>query len=357
MRPRAAKAVRRTVRVVAAAALATGGFMVATAGSAGAVTPARTAWWNEAPLGVLPLPGQVGADQLAVGQGAGGPTAVAAVLYTLSSTDSSDPGQAGATMILPINSGSSVGTAAVVACPITSGEGWAAGGNQPAGSTPKYSCSPGTEVKGVSPDGNSLVFALTPAQQVAGSPGTFNLALVPDPSSSSPFQTVVNSPSGDDFSVSNPPEAGAQPAPTAPASPDQGTSAVAPPAETAPPVDTPFASEPVASAPPALPAPAAPTPTASAPTRAPAGGVVSAAPAVPASSPGFLTGRRQQLLGVWLMIDAGLALAFFGGSADRMPRLLGSLAARRGEHSPAAGVEMGGIGRFARPRSGPPRRL
>ena len=357
--PRPARAVL-AVRGLSAAMLLGGAYLTFGPTPAGAVAPQRTAWWNEAPLGLVPLSSQVGPNELAVGQGAGGPTAVAAVEYSLSSPDSADPGQAGATLSLPINTGSSVGTPAVVACPVAAGSlDWKSGGDQSGASAPKYTCSPGTAVKGASPDGNSLVFDLTPAQQVAGAPGTFNLAIVPDPASSAPFQTVVEAPRDNDFTVSNPPEGGGGTPPVA-SVPDQSALAGSPAPATPDLSSSAFVSDTGSQV--ALPPPAAAAPSPPAPSSGPRSALALRLPGSiahrVAASAGFLGGRRQQVLGVWLMIDAGLAVVFFGGGPERAPRLLGSLASRRGATAPLeVGAQLGGIGRFARPRTGPPRRL
>ncbi|MHB1854543.1 MAG: hypothetical protein ACYCSJ_07515 [Acidimicrobiales bacterium] len=79
----------------------------------------------------------------------------------------------------------------------------------------------------------------------------------------------------------------------------------------------------------------------------------------PEPGQGWLTGRRQRLLAVWVLIDVGAVLLWYGSDPVRPPRLLGSLGARQAtpidpiEHD----LEVGGIGRFARHRDGPPKRL
>lgn len=85
-----------------------------------------------------------------------------------------------------------------------------------------------------------------------------------------------------------------------------------------------------------------------------------ARPSVPAQpGQGWLTGRRQRLLAVWLLVDVGGLLFWYGAEPVRAPKLLGAVGAHRLEPET---VEpdirpVRGIGRFARPRSGPPSRL
>lgn len=83
----------------------------------------------------------------------------------------------------------------------------------------------------------------------------------------------------------------------------------------------------------------------------------------PQPGQGWLTGRRQQLLGVWLLVDVGLLIGLYGSGPVRSPRLLGSVGAHRGrtgseeDEAEAPPVEVRGIGRFARVRTGPPHRI
>ena len=79
----------------------------------------------------------------------------------------------------------------------------------------------------------------------------------------------------------------------------------------------------------------------------------------PEPGQGWLTGRKQRLLAVWVLLDAGAVLLWYGSDTVRPPRLLGSLGARQASSGDPLEEEqtMGGIGRFARRRSGPPNRL
>jgi hypothetical protein len=74
---------------------------------------------------------------------------------------------------------------------------------------------------------------------------------------------------------------------------------------------------------------------------------------------GWLTGRRQRLLAVWILVDVGGLLLWFGSEPVRAPKLLGSVGAHRAAPPPEDTEDqpIRGIGRFARPRRGPPSRL
>ena len=366
----------------------------AAATAAAALTPNRTAWWNEAPLGLVVSPSPVQPDQLMVAEGTAAPQAVAAVYYAVAGSQAAGgaPAAVSATLRMPLDTGSSVGTPAVEACPIQpAAAAWHKGGGQ-TGTPPADDCSNGKAVAGqLSSDGTSLLFALTPAQQQAGSPGVFDLELVP--AAPTPFQTVFNRPTDGDFTVTPPPAAGGTSAPgtggapapggsSAPAGGDQGSAAPSG-SDTSGGGSGSVASSPdlgsgdLGSAP-ALSAPSLPS-SSSAPTGSgsastgTSGGVSrvaagalrpTASSASGGSGGGWLGGRRKQVFGVWLLVDVGLVLFLYGSELERAPRLLGSVAARRGaarvqpepEAAPAA-VEVRGIGRFARPRAEPARRL
>jgi hypothetical protein len=100
--------------------------------------------------------------------------------------------------------------------------------------------------------------------------------------------------------------------------------------------------------------PARATATATRPTTA-AASLATTPPARPGE--GWLTGRRQRLLAVWILIDVGGALLWFGSEPARPPKLLGSVGAHRPTPPPDEEQPVRGIGRFARPRSNPPSRL
>lgn len=371
---------RRRVAGMAVAGLGALGAGVLVAQPVTATQPQRSAWWNEAPLGLVVSPAPVAANQLAVGQETGTTTAVAALLYPLTSTQVPDPGSVAATLTVPYVSQSSVGTPAVDACPIAR-PSWGPGGDQRS-SPPAFDCSGTKAVSGqLTSDSSAMVFKLGPAQLDQHAPG-FDIALVP--TGSIPFQAVFNIPGADGFVVQPPVTApvsssGAAGAPTATAGSGAGaatggTAASAPPAGNPSPDLSSGSSFSGEAAPTAPPGGAASTPAAGAGGQGTGrpGPAVASAPAAHlgtgSSGPGLLHGRRLQLLGVWLLVDAGLVLYLFGSEQERAPRLLGSVAARRARAAPAepaAGAatdeaaqgEVRGIGRFARARTAPPRRL
>jgi len=82
-----------------------------------------------------------------------------------------------------------------------------------------------------------------------------------------------------------------------------------------------------------------------------------AGPVVPQPGSGWLTGRRQRLLFVWVLTDLGLVLLLLAGQPVRRPRLLGSLGRRQPQPEDGPEPVIGGVGRFARPRTEPPARL
>ncbi|HZU72945.1 MAG TPA: hypothetical protein VE990_09265 [Acidimicrobiales bacterium] len=345
---------RVTLARAGAAAAFAAGTVAVLAAPATAVVPSKTAWWNELPAGVLPGP-LVGANELAVGDSPSGPTAIAALAYQVGPDVSADPGSAGATLVLPLNTSSSVGTPAVEACPVSpSATGWQAGGNQ-SGAPPDYSCSAAVAGQ-LSPDGSKVTFALSPSQQEAKSPGTFNLVIAP---TSGSFEAVFEVPPDSGFTVTNPPSPGGGPAAGSSPADSTGVAAPAGPAPAAAGADSGALAPPLtAAAPSASPAPAA-APAASTTGARGSAGQGSIQP-VASATPGLLHGRRQQLFGVWLMVDSMIVLALFGGGPARAPRLLGSLGSRAPApepESPSEETVIGGIGRFARPRSGPPRRI
>jgi hypothetical protein len=74
-------------------------------------------------------------------------------------------------------------------------------------------------------------------------------------------------------------------------------------------------------------------------------------------------GRAQRIMAVGLLMALGVAWWWVGGAEARSPKLLGSLGGKGDTAVPGddresrTGQKMGGIGRFARLRSGRPRRL
>ncbi|MCL4422446.1 MAG: hypothetical protein M1115_04640 [Actinobacteria bacterium] len=180
---------------------------------AAAAAPSKTAWWNTAgsqtastPLGVYPPvtpPSPTPKGDLQVSNGPAGQLAFAAVQY--STPSSSTAGQGGsldlqATLTLSLDKSYTVGTPAVVACPTVSP--WSAGPDQAAGTAPQYDCGNGASSTGTySSTKQTVTFSLTPAQEDLSQPGTFSLAIVPAPGSTSSFVATFSSPGKDSFEL------------------------------------------------------------------------------------------------------------------------------------------------------------
>lgn len=348
--------IRRTaLRASAALALGCGIWLATTAGQARAAeNPAsvESAWWDTATPVAVPSP-TTGSGQLQVGEGVNGPLSFAAVRFELPA--GIDPQSATAVLSLDISQTGNVGTPAVTACVTTSS--WTAGDDQQASSAPSYSCGGGRESVGVvSASGTSESWSLGPPFTVAsGGPVTYNVALVPDPGSSTPFSTEYSKPTTSSVAIAGSPSpAPAQGAPAGP--PDTGFGVATPTPAANFPVDIPAVVTPAApaAAPPAFAtSPPASASAAPAPGNMPAGGMRPQASRA-AASPSGVQGRRVMAAAV--LVALGAVLYLISRRPARPPRLIGAFA---GNAPPAAppSERIGGIGRFARPRSGPPPRL
>jgi hypothetical protein len=197
-------------------------------------------------------------------------------------------------------------------------------------------------------DATTMTFNLLPHMQTAA--GVFDLTLIPDPTlknedgTNTPFSITFDRPIEESFT------------------PDELTAG---PEDTVPPQEPPPVTE--------APAPA-PTPPAVIPSAVPVDNGVLPAVTIPPTTTTtvpraiFRTPPKQVALVLpkeargprimALVLLFGLALAWWwvGGQESRGPQLLGSLAGE-GRRSHQSGVRNGGIGRFARPRDGRPRRL
>lgn len=361
---------------------------VAAPASASAATAVESGWWNEASVGPVNAPSATPSDQLQVSNGFSGPLAFAAVRISLpAGTPPSDV----VTLRLVVPSGSSVGTPAVSACP-TAGA-WKPGADQKASAAPGYSCRSGRQADGHPGAGTeSWAIPFSWAQS-----GTLSVALVPTPGTTTPFSVTYDAPSASSISVArsatavSPAPAASQPAPgpsasqpasgpagdsgsgASPAGPGAGTSTSAP----SPGVAAVAAPGSVIGSYGAGPAPALgavpsagstslPTSTGAASiapsgataAQSAAGAPLAAAPGggVVSSRPGNRAGR---VMAFCLLVALGLTAWFLAAQQDRAPRLLGPLAARMRPAGAAAEgpAAVRGLGRFARPRSTPPRRL
>ncbi|HET9732128.1 MAG TPA: hypothetical protein VFP54_05585 [Acidimicrobiales bacterium] len=337
---------RAACGVAAAACALVGGQTRASADA-----PDKTAWFSTVPGGIFPPAPLLPAGDLSVGAGpAGSTTSFSAVQYALGAPE--------AVLTLTVDVANSQGTPQVVACPTTSP--WSAGPDQSPSAAPTYDCSSPRSVKGqLSADGKTITFRLGPGQ--GSKDGGFSLAVVPDPTATSPFQLDVVAPKQDSLVAASPGPTAASTsgdaALGAPA-PDFSSGSAPDGSSAALPSDSGAGLLGVGAVP--LPGLAAGPTTAAPPAQSPpaaAAGPARRTQARPVVQKALIGGRRLQVLGVILLVDAVGTMIFLATKPERAPRLLGSLAARRSATPLPAAVSLGGVGRFARPRTGPPRRL
>jgi hypothetical protein len=371
--------VGRTAAIVAAACLV--GAPAAFAASA--LRAVQSGWWNEASIGSLAPPSVTSPGQLQVSDDSRGPLSFAAVRVAV---PAGTPGTDILRMTLPIPSGA-VGTPAVSACPTTSS--WHSGADQPSGAAPGYSCA-GRQANGSASATNETWSIPVSWAAHAG----VAVALVPTPGSTLPFSVTYTAPGATSFVLVSAPRPapsstpGPGPAGPAPASPAAATGSQSPGTATAPVLVTGGSAlaVPVAGAvalavrgspsgASSAPGPSVGTtssPTGTGPSTAPTPGSGPTAVAAPISSapgggsgagdPG--SGRAGRVMAFGLLVILMLALVGLAARPERVPRLLGSVGAARRATAPTApgavpvvATAAGGIGRFARPRTGPPRRL
>ena len=326
------------MRRLAALAVLTAAFSAGTATSQ-ALGPVRTGWWNTATVSGTALPSATDPDDLHVALGPAGTLAFAAVSYNA-------PTYSSAVLTLQVVPNSQVGTPVVLACP-TQDDSWGAGGDQPIDAAPAFDCA-GRSVVGVlgvdSAGGSTLSFLLDPSQQLA--PGVTSLALVPG--SGTPFSLDLAAPTASSLTVETAPVAPRPPAvqPSSPA--DSGSVSTHAPQALAPGSLTP--------APPLGPAPVAPVVVTTASPAPPvlAGPVASGTDPRSVRRLSSAEGRREAVV-LLVLVLAGL-IAAVAESRPTPPRLLGGRARANAARPEVAGRARG-IGRFARPRSEPARRL
>jgi hypothetical protein len=189
------------------------------------------------------------------------------------------------------------------------------------------------------PDG-SITFALT-ADFVAAGATAMQAALIPTPGSA-PFQMPIEAPADGSFA------AVAAPAADAPADPSPGGAS------------GPVAAESFDGG--ASPLPAFDIPLGTTGTAAPSGSPEVALrrptarprPAVPVAASRQLADRVTAVVALAVI---GAAMWWLGGRPMPAPRLLGGTAAGEVDVTDAPVARVGGIGRFARPRSAPPNRF
>jgi hypothetical protein len=319
-------------------------------GVAGAATigPDAQGWWSEAQQAPQALPvDTVTGPNLQVGGDPTGPNAIAAVRYIVPGTIDDapvDPASVPATLTLKVTPNTTIGTAAVVACPVLGSWEPASAGTW--STRPAYNCdrsAAGT----LSGDKASMVFKLDPSLQAHG--GTYDLALVPAPANQAPFSVQFLPAAGDSFALGSgatgsvPGETESAPAPSDSAAPLPDANSLAPP------VGGPSSF----SVGPPLPLDTTPAARSAARPALPGASRLLPTPLRRAVS----TKRSQQAIALAMLGGIVLALWWFGGQQARAPHLLGSLGDGVPFEDPNLYVRSGGIGRFARPRTKPPARL
>jgi hypothetical protein len=331
---------------------------------AAAAEPDRAGWWNRASAGslVAPAPTTAPGDLRVAAFGPDQPAAYSALLFpTAGATD--------ATLDLQIRAGSVTGTPEVAACPTETTE-WKEGENQPYETAPPYDCEVGTAFGTISEDGATLSFLLDSSTQTE--PGTWSLAIVPLPGSTSgPFTLDIVKPTAQVFQASMPDTSTDSELPDDTGSTDPGTrgggegEAFLPGGFEAPPsFDTGTAEAPLVAggADTALPDAAAPAPTvADGAVPQAAGAPPTLLPVAPAGVVEDL-GSGRRLLALLVLAGGSAAVGYAAGQQRPGPRLIGGRS-RAGSALPAVPTEPAGqdrprgIGRFAKTRDAAPRRL
>jgi len=337
--------VRRALRGVAATLVATAGAVLLHAPAAHATAPDQTGWWSysQPSSGLVP---NVTADpgQLEIVGGPSGPVSFAAVRYTVPPEldgQQVDLSQVTGTLVLSVAPNSSAQGASLQVCPTASP--WKPEEHGAMSDAPKYNCATPPVTGQVSPDNNTVTFNLV--SSLASQPGTFDLAIVP--SGQAPFAVKFAKPDERSFAPSAPP--------AVPGSTDTGA-ATQPPAPLSP--DTTPAAPTLAPASPALSSPASEVPLAAGPAANPSTPTPPGPPSLRLRPAGrtssWTSARQQQVMAVGLLLAIAGALWWMGGVAQAAPKLLGSLGGRKPDTASAT-VRIGGVGRFARPRTAAPR--
>ena len=314
--------------------------------------PTAQGWWSEAqpspPLAFSALAD----DNLYVGNDPMGPNAIAAVRYSVpGSIDGKtvDVSTVAGVLTLSPAAGSTLGTPALVACPVRGAWEPAMAGEW--SKRPTFSCT--TSAAGTpTADGTAVRFSLTPALQAR--PGVFDVAIVPAPGNTSPFAIAFQRAGAGSLALTGAravtpaaPAAEAAASPAAPAAEAPGPVAAADPL-------------PAAALPATLPAPPEPIVSSSAAPADSGGSVVRtvaragthAAAREPTSRHGH---RGQRAIALTTLALLGAGLWWFGGVPSRPARGIGPLAGK--DVAPAVGFRAaGGVGRFTRPRHHPPGR-
>jgi hypothetical protein len=327
---------RRVLRLAGAVLLASSVAVLAWPMDAGAQSPDAKGWWYRAQQAgtpvPLPAPPIVPPGGLYVAQGPNSEhLAMAAVEYAVS-------GPGTATLVLTPAPGAA-GTVAVSACPLAAGfEQVEAGAWVDA---PAYNCTTASVDGVVAPDG-TVTFALT-AEFVAAGNTAMQAALIPTPGSA-PFQVPFEPPGDGSFTAVAGPAEDAAPADTSTgASPDATTGSFDTGVATSPTFDAPADTGAGQVAAPSSPPEVAPR----RPTARPR-------PVVPVAVSRQLADRVAAAVGLAII---GAGMWWLAGRPLPSPRLVGGGSSGDVAVPAAERARVGGIGRFARARQGPPNRL
>lgn len=368
---------RRRALLTALAVGACAGALLAGGPAMAAVSDVQSGWWNEASAGTVAAPSTTPSNDLQVSNGLQGPLSFAAVRFAL---PSGTPASADVTLDLAVPSGSAttIGTPAVSACPTTGA--WKPGGDQPASTKPGYDCTGGNDANGVVASGGGSETWTFPASWASG--GTVSVALVPTAGTQTPFSVEYEDPTAASVSVLGPSSAGTaatspQPLPgqsPAPAGAGSSGSAAAAGSAVSPgPISgsTAPGATPVgpgtatlgagSGAAPSFSGLAAGTGSSSAgqaatvphASAAPASQLPSAESAAAAQP----SDRAARIMAVCVLVLTGIALFVLAGRPARPPRKLGAFASAGDGAGGVQPAVVGGLGRFARARFAPPKRI
>jgi hypothetical protein len=327
--------VRRLLRIAGAALLTSSAVVLVWPAGAVAQAPDAKGWWfrpqqSGTPVGI-PAPPIVPPGGLYVAQGPNNEqVAVAAVEYRVAGPSTS-------TLTLKPAPGA-VGTVAVTACPLTAGFTPVEAGAWD--KAPAYNCTSSSADGVAAPDG-SITFALT-ADFVAAGATAVQAALIPTPGSA-PFQAPIEAPADDSFAAVAAPVADASSADAS-----AGDPVGAGPSGTFDGVATPFAPFNGSLDTTGTVAPSAPPEVALRPPTP------RLRPALPVVASRQLADRVAAVVALAVI---GAAMWWMGGRPLPSPRLLGGTSTGAVDVGDTPTGKVGGIGRFARPRSAPPNRF
>ena len=267
----------------------------------------------------VPPPATVPEGGVYIANDALGPLAIGALRFGV--------GQVGETRLTLqfAEGGASAGALPIVACPLL--EGFQAVANGAWRDRPAHDCARAQALGTIGTDG-SMSFALSAAFQQAGQE-TLDVVLLPEPTNGTPFSVAFDAVAGDALAVT-----GAAPERPLPAAQPAFAPDPAAPAASFNPTSAPAAASGTVRQAPGVPATAPPAPGAAVPDAAPG-----ESPAVQAVADLF--DDRPWARWVATAILGVLAVALAAGSTGRFPGF-------------TVAVGDKGVGRFARPREGPP---